>query len=618
MACSYDLLPPGEALALFDASRNLGLVPKFANVPDAVSGFAAQIAHELGEPRPCPRSGTPPREVRELRAALFQQHPELDKRREPALGTYVKNMCSVLGLLGYRATMLTTVPELSEALAAQLKAEYYAVKELGIPPSAISRRAHLWTFSELQDLVTRAPLLFDADKTQRPKSRMMIDLVMRGVHPDIDSLHARYREIVAESKQIFGADPETASVAGMAASLVIRKDRASITECYEIYKKALRGGERIAKRHEIFEPIVRTMAGFVMSGRYDSMAEAWSVYRKVHADVEKHFADFSDAQALIRTTVVLIIKGSYKSARHAHEHLQKIHTDMEREVASNPDLAGVSRSLELLVYSKNYKTCAQVALRYRTALAAAEKIFEVDEFGRSLAKTAAHLVVQMRYKSVAAVHRAYRRLMKEAVRLCGPDEEGAEVAKTLVLSVLKGTYPSISEAREVYLAALADCEKRSESLPGVVRSAALLILRNRFRDGAEAVEHFRICQRQTKEGLKGDPVLEPLVTVFAGMLFRDAIPSIPVAKARYLEILDECNACFNSSPDSNRVNRTAALLVFRRVYPNAQAAHAAYLEHLEAARAEYNYKKDAVGQDAPGIRSMAMKLFESRIHALAA
>ena len=549
--------------------------------------------------------------VRDLRRALFDLHPELISDGGPELARYAKNMCSVLALLGYRADKLRAVPELAQAVAKHIKGEFLQIFELGISASKAPLCAHLWSYPELQHLVKRAHELFDTGDGKRSNAKMMVVAVLRGSYPDIETLHSYYRETQAEALRVFGADEETASVAGSAVSLVINKDRASIAECHAAYVKALRVGENIAKRHKMFQPLVRTMAGFVMAGRFnDSMHAAFRVYRGLHREVEGLFADVPGVAELVRTTVLLRIKGTYKTTQAAFEAFQKIHTEMDACVAKDPELANVSRSLELAVFSKSYKSVDQVVERYRESLALAEVFFEKEENGRSFARTATDLVIQKRYKSIAAAHDRYQMLMQEIS--ASPDAEGVEVSKTLVLAAWKGSHKSIVSARKTYLAALADCESKFGEKDGVAGSAALLILRGRFEDAADARRHYAICLRKAEAGLSSNPLTEPFIVLFASNLFVGKISSIAEAKARYLEIHADCQRHFGSNPDSADVVRTAAQLVFRGTYLDAATAHIAYLKYLEEVRTERGHRKNADGQDEPGIRTAAMRRFETR------
>jgi len=572
------------------------------------------VAERLAGPRPRPRAGSPTIAVRELRECLLGAEPgERHLGSDPALQAYARNVCSVLALVDLQAAEVRANPALRSTLIEHIEREYRELTELGIKPSAIVRRGHLYSAAEVRHLVERAAELFRGAPGERSRERSMIELVMRGVYPDVEALYAASREVEAEAATRFGGDPDTAGVARMAAGLVIRRERRSVEECHTIYTSALREGEEIARGMPQFGSIVRGMASVVLAGRHESMAEAAVVWQRTAAAVEAEFKD-SPFESLVRTTTGLVMRGTYRSAGAAREALERIHGEMDRATAGCAELAPIARSLTLMVYAQLYPSVSAALERYEHALREAEELFSTDAAGRSLARTAAYLVTQKRYPDAAAIHERSRALEGEAARLLGDGPaEVREVARTLVLSVLKGEQASLPEAVGRYEEVLAACEERfTGPFAGAARTAATRVLRGQIRDVDAAMSRYVEIQRGVEDEIARHPILEPARGLFIHLVFGGAFSSVAEARERYLAAHGECAELFSTHEDSLPVIRTAALLVFRGVYESGAAAHRAYRTALAAARAEHGDRRGGSGEDLPGVRARAVELFSSR------
>ena len=574
----------------------------------------AFVAERLAAPRPRPRAGSPTIAVRELRECLLGAEPgERQLGSNPALEAYARNICSVLALVDLQAAEVRANPALRIALIEHIEREYRELTELGIKPSAIVRRGHLYSAAEVRELIERAAELFRGAPGERSRERSMIELVLRGVYPDIEALHAAAKGIEAEAQIRFGGDPDTAGVAGMAAGLVIRRERRSIEECHAIYTTALREGEEITRTISEFGSISRGMASAVLAGRYASMAEAAAVWHRTATEVEAVFKD-SPYESLVRTTTGLVMRGTYSSAGAARAALERLQEEMDAATAEREDLTPIARSLMLMVYAQLYPAVPAVVERYEHALREADDLFSTDAAGRSLARTAAYLVTQRRYPSAAAMYERSRELEGAAVRLLGDGPaEVREVARTLVLSVLKGEQPSLPEAVGRYEEILAACEERfTGPFAGAARTAATRVLRGQIRDVDAALSRYVEIQRDVEGEIGRHPILEPARGLFIHLVFGGAISSAAEARERYLAAHGACAELFRTHEDSLPVVRTAALLVLRGVYESGPAAHRAYLAALAAARAESGERRGHSGEDPPGVRARAVEIFGSR------
>ncbi|MBN8550163.1 MAG: hypothetical protein J0M12_12670 [Deltaproteobacteria bacterium] len=484
------------------------------------SMFSEQVARDLAEHRPVPPSGSARVEVRELRRALFEQHPELAAADQPDLACYAKNMCTILALLKYRASMLREAPELGNAIAEHISSEFKNIRELGYPSTKVARSGHRWTYPELKQLLTRAEELFVPTPGKRSNARMMAVVVMTGEYPSLEALHALHGGLRGEAQMIFGARPDTATLAGTAVSLVVSGSRKSIQECFDIYTKALEDGAKIAADHRFFAPVVRTMAGFVMSGRFNSsMQDAYRAYRGLYREALKLFARSADTADLIRTTVALRLKGVYKTTEEAHAAFKTAQADMAVEVAADESLGKVSRSLTIYVYSKLYKDAAEIVAMYRKTLARAHELFDKDDFGRSLARTVTDWVIHKRFKSVDAVWKKHQALLAEAVPGGTADQDTANLGRALVFAVLKGEYESIGAARAIFPAIRSSCEEVFGANPDtkdVARTAAILVFNGTYSDAPSALrsylQHLSDVRAEfLARGLQGELRLRPEV-----------------------------------------------------------------------------------------------------------